>query len=99
MYFTSPLCYAWDGQFYHDGVGAWMAKLDVCGSGISFDLAQPARSGPVIKPAWSAEAFPNLDEDVRQSIARIQASPFIPHKDQIRGFIFDVATGKLNEVS
>ena len=52
-----------------------------------------------IKPSWSAEAFPDLDEDVRQSIARIQASPFIPHKDAIRGFVFDVATGKLNEVS
>jgi carbonic anhydrase len=52
-----------------------------------------------IKPAWSAEAFGDLDTDVRQSIARIKASPFIPHKDQIRGFVFDVATGKLNEVS
>ena len=52
-----------------------------------------------IKPAWSAEAFTDLDEDVRQSIARIKASPFIPHRDAIRGFVFDVATGKLNEVS
>jgi carbonic anhydrase len=52
-----------------------------------------------IKPAWSAEAFPDLDEDVRQSIARIKASPFIPHKDSVRGFVFDVATGKLNEVT
>ena len=52
-----------------------------------------------IKPHWSAEAFPDLDEDVRQSMARIKASPFIPHKDEIRGFVFDVATGKLNEVS
>ena len=52
-----------------------------------------------IKPAWSAESFADLDTDVRQSIARIKASPFIPHKDQIRGFVFDVATGKLNEVS
>jgi carbonic anhydrase len=51
-----------------------------------------------IKPAWSAEAFPDLDEDVRQSIARIKASPFVPHQDSIRGFVFDVATGKLNEV-
>ena len=51
-----------------------------------------------IKPEWAAEAFTNLDEDVRQSIARIKASPFIPHKDSIRGFVFDVATGKLNEV-
>src|SRR6201997_3343659 len=52
-----------------------------------------------IKPSWAAEAFPDLDEDVRQSIARIKASPFVPHKDAIRGFVFDVATGKLNEVS
>jgi carbonic anhydrase len=51
-----------------------------------------------IKPAWSAEAFADLDTDVRQSIARIKASPFIPHKDQIRGFVFDVATGRLDEV-
>jgi carbonic anhydrase len=51
-----------------------------------------------IKPTWSAEAFPDLDEDVRQSIARIKASPFVPHKDSVRGFVFDVATGKLNEV-
>ena len=52
-----------------------------------------------IKQPWSAEAFTDLAEDVRQSIARIQASPFIPHKDAIRGFVFDVATGQLNEVS
>ncbi|MGH3696583.1 MAG: beta-class carbonic anhydrase [Pseudonocardiaceae bacterium] len=51
-----------------------------------------------IKPAWSAEAFPDLDDDVRQSIARIKASPFIPNKGSVRGFVFDVATGKLNEV-
>jgi carbonic anhydrase len=52
-----------------------------------------------IKPTWAAEAFGDLDEDVRQSIARIKASQFVPHKDAIRGFVFDVATGRLNEVS
>src|SRR5499427_2749756 len=52
-----------------------------------------------IKPPWAAEAFSVLDEDVRQSIARIKASPFVPHRDAIRGFVFDVATGKLNEVT
>ena len=52
-----------------------------------------------IKPAWSAEAFTDLDTDVRQSIARIKASPFIPAKDSVRGFVFDVATGKLSEVA
>src|ERR1700755_499638 len=51
-----------------------------------------------IKPAWAAESFPDLDEDVRQSINRIKASPFIPSTDQVGGFVFDVATGKLNEV-
>jgi carbonic anhydrase len=52
-----------------------------------------------VKPHWAVETFSDLDTDVRQSIARIKASPFIPHTDQVRGFIFDVATGKLNEVS
>ncbi|HVQ93350.1 MAG TPA: carbonic anhydrase [Mycobacteriales bacterium] len=52
-----------------------------------------------IKPPWAAEAFPDLAEDVRQSIARITASPFVPVKDSVRGFVFDVSTGKLDEVS
>jgi carbonic anhydrase len=52
-----------------------------------------------IKPPWAAEAFSDVDADVRQSVARIKASPFVPHTDQVRGFVFDVATGKLNEVA
>jgi carbonic anhydrase len=52
-----------------------------------------------IRPPWAAEAFGDLDTDVRQSIARIKASPFVPHRDAVRGFVFDVATGKLSEVS
>jgi carbonic anhydrase len=51
-----------------------------------------------IKPEWAAEAFSDLDEDVRQSIARIKASPFIPRKDAVRGFVYEVETGKLREV-
>ena len=51
-----------------------------------------------VKPAWAAEAFDDLDEDVRQSIARIEASPFIPHKDKIRGFVYEVETGRVREV-
>ena len=51
------------------------------------------------KPAWAAETFSDLDEDVRQSIARIKASPFIPSKDQIRGFVYDVHDGRLREVT
>jgi carbonic anhydrase len=52
-----------------------------------------------IKPEWAAEAFSDLDGDVRQSIARIKASPFLPHKDSVRGFVYEVETGKLREVS
>jgi carbonic anhydrase len=62
-----------------------------------FKAAIQADTG--IKPPWAAEAFGDLETDVRQSIARIKASPFVPHKDAVRGFVFDVATGKLNEVS
>jgi carbonic anhydrase len=52
-----------------------------------------------IRPEWAPEAFPDLDSDVRQSIARINASPFIPRKDAIRGFVYEVETGRLREVS
>jgi carbonic anhydrase len=51
-----------------------------------------------IWPPWSVEAFTDVYEDVRQSRARILASPFVPYRDSVRGFVFDVATGKLNEV-
>jgi carbonic anhydrase len=51
-----------------------------------------------LKPEWAAEAFDDLDADVRQSIARIKASPFIPVKDSVRGFVYDVKTGELREV-
>lgn len=52
-----------------------------------------------IKPEWAAEAFDDLEEDVRQSIARIKASAFIPHKDSVRGFVYDVHRGDLREVA
>ena len=51
-----------------------------------------------VEPTWAAEAFTDLDEDVRQSIARIKDSPFIPNKGSIRGFVYDVADGSLREV-
>ena len=52
-----------------------------------------------IRPEWAAEAFSDLDGDVRQSIARIKASPFIPHKNSVRGFVYEVESGRLREVS
>jgi carbonic anhydrase len=50
------------------------------------------------EPRWTAQAFTDLDADVRQSVATIKGSPFVPLTDQVRGFVFDVATGRLNEV-
>jgi carbonic anhydrase len=62
------------------------------------DFRRQVQDDTGIKPEWAAETFVDLDEDVRQSIARIEASPFIPHKDQIRGFVYDVHSGRLREV-
>jgi carbonic anhydrase len=62
------------------------------------DFKRSIQDDTGVKPAWAAEAFGDLEEDVRQSLARIQASPFPVHKDRVRGFVFDVATGRLNEV-
>jgi carbonic anhydrase len=62
------------------------------------DFKESIRAQTGLRPSWAAEAFPDVDDDVRQSVARIQASPFIPHKDSVRGFVFDVATGRLHEV-
>jgi carbonic anhydrase len=52
-----------------------------------------------LKPHFSMESFSDLEEDVRQSMRRIQSSPFIPHKESVRGFIYEVETGRLREVS
>jgi carbonic anhydrase len=62
------------------------------------DVKRNIQSETGIRPPFALEAFPNLDDDVRQSIARIKASPFIPRKDRIRGFVYDVKTGRLREV-
>jgi len=51
-----------------------------------------------VKPSWAAESFADLDEDVRQSIARIKTSPFVPRTEAVRGFVYDVETGQLREV-
>jgi carbonic anhydrase len=62
------------------------------------DFKRSVQEETGIKPEWAAEAFPDLDEDVRQSIARIRASPFIPRKN-VRGFVYHVEDGQLREVS
>jgi carbonic anhydrase len=62
------------------------------------DFRQDIEKETGIKPTWAAEAFSDLDEDVKQNIARIKAESAIPHKESVRGFIYDVATGGLREV-
>ncbi len=62
------------------------------------DFRQQIQEDTGIKPEWAPESFENLEVDVRQSIARIKASPFIPRKDQVRGFIYEVETGRIREV-
>lgn len=63
------------------------------------DFRQQVQEETGIKPEWAAEAFADLEEDIRQSIARIKASPFIPKKESVRGFVYDVETGRLREIT
>lgn len=63
------------------------------------DLKERILNETGIKPPFAMEAFPDLDADVRQSLARIKASPFIPIKDEVRGFVHDVKSGELREVA
>ena len=62
------------------------------------DFRRQIQQDTGIKPGWAAEAFDDLEADVRQSIERIKASPFLPRKDNVRGFVYDVKTGRLDEV-
>jgi carbonic anhydrase len=63
------------------------------------DLKQQIHEDVGIKPHFPMESFSDLEEDVRQSVARIQASPFVPNKDAVRGFVYEVETGRLQEVT
>lgn len=63
------------------------------------DVKDAIEADTGLRPSFSMEAFGNLEQDVRQSISRIQANPFIPNKDQVRGFVYDCSSGRLNEVA
>jgi carbonic anhydrase len=63
------------------------------------DFRRQVQDETGIKPEWPAETFSDLDEDVRQSVARIKTSPFVPKKDNVRGFVYEVETGNLREVT
>jgi carbonic anhydrase len=63
------------------------------------EVKQQIQEDVGIKPEFALEAFSDLEEDVRQSIRRIQSSPFVPHKDSVRGFVYEVESGRLREVT
>ncbi|MGW5749631.1 beta-class carbonic anhydrase [Nocardia rhamnosiphila] len=75
---------------HHTDCGMLTFTDDDCKRGIQDETG--------IKPTWSAESFSDLNEDVRQSLRRIETSPFITKTSSLRGFVFDVATGRLDEV-
>jgi carbonic anhydrase len=62
------------------------------------ELADKLEQDTGQRPQWRAHAFSDVEQDVRDSIARLRESPFLPNKDSIRGFVFDVKTGELHEV-
>ena len=62
------------------------------------DVKDAIEADTGLRPSFALEAFGDLEENVRQSIRRVKASPFIPVKDSVRGFVYDCATGRLNEI-
>jgi carbonic anhydrase len=62
------------------------------------EVKEQIRADTGIRPPFALEAFTDPDDDVRQTISRIKASPFLPYKDAVRGFVFEVETGRLREV-
>jgi carbonic anhydrase len=75
---------------HHSDCGMLTFKDDEVKAGIEADTG--------VRPPFSLEAFPNVEDDVRQSISRLRSSPFISDQIPVRGFVFDVKTGRLNEV-
>ncbi len=63
------------------------------------DLKQHILDDTRVTPPFAMEAFTDIDDNVRLSIDRVKASPYIPHKDQVRGFVYDVESGQLREVT
>jgi carbonic anhydrase len=63
------------------------------------DVKDAIEADTGIRPPFALEAFPDVEADVRQSLSRIQASPFLARKDKLRGFVYDVKTGRLDEIT
>ena len=75
---------------HHTGCGMLTFSDEEVAEGIEADTG--------VRPPFALEAFPDLEENVRESIERIKTSPFIPNKDAVRGFVYEVETGRLREV-
>ncbi len=75
----------------HTGCGLLTLREDEVKAGIEAETGR--------RPAFDLEAFDDLTASVRQSIARLRADPFLPHTDRVRGFVYDVETGRLEEVT
>jgi carbonic anhydrase len=67
--------------------------------GLTEDFRQELEAEVGIRPTWALESFTDLEQDVRQSMARVRTSPFLLHHEDIRGFVFDVTTGLLREIA
>jgi carbonic anhydrase len=63
------------------------------------DVKAQVEADTGVRPSFALEAFPDLEADLRQSLARLRASPFLSHLDQVRAFAYDVETGQLREVN
>lgn len=75
---------------HHTDCGLQMVTEDGFKSEIQADIG--------MKPWWAVESFDDPYIDIRQSMKRLEMTPFIPHKDYIRGFVYEVSTGQLHEV-
>ena len=76
---------------HHTDCGMLTFSDDEVADGIEADTG--------VRPPFALEAFPDLEENVRESIGRIKTNPFIPNKDAVRGFVYEVETGRLREVA
>jgi carbonic anhydrase len=63
------------------------------------EFAQALEQSHGVRPQWTARTFTDLEDDLRDSVRRIQESPFIPHTDSVRAFVYEVETGRVREVS
>ncbi len=62
------------------------------------DFVRKLEAETGVAPTWETTEFHGIEEDVRRATARVRASPFLPHTDAVRGFVYEVESGRLREV-